>query len=264
MLRCFSLMVSVLKQVQQQLTVAAGGRMLSGWHAQVLPQLLAVAGLVAGQGMDVSQASVTEGQGQYDPQGGSSSVGPGGVSTAWLALSGRGMAEVGCVLACPAAVLWLQDCMRSGDSSVCMAALQQLASLYKAVKWVAEQLAMQQQQSCAGPAADAASLRKLQEQAAALFTQWQPLHDACAVALDSTSSRQAQVAALSAFGAACGAGGWLPAGLQELGEGVWSAFPQRYTCGYPACANLQALTEYSTAKFSCPGCKVGPCMVYLA
>mgnify|MGYP001807138722 FL=1 len=143
-----------------------------------------------------------------------------------------------------------------------MEALKQLASLYKTVKWVTEQLAVQQQPSCAGPAADAASLRKLQKQAVALFKQWQPLQDACAAALDSASgSSQAQVAALSAFCAACGTGGWLPVGLQELGEGVWSAFPHKYACGDPGCVNLQALTETSAAKKSCTDCKVRPCMV---
>jgi hypothetical protein len=264
--RCCSLLVSVLKQVQQQLAVAAGGRALPGWHTKVLPQLLAVAGRVAGLGMDVSAAAVTQPSGQDPaaPEGGSSSMGQGGTSTVWLALSGRGIAAVGCVLACPAAVLWLQDCMRAGDSGVQMAALQQLARLHRAVKWVAEQVAAQQQPSCAGPAVDAASLRKLRKQAAVLLTQWQPLQDACAAALDRASSSQAQAAALSAFSAACGGGGWLPVSLQELGEGVWSAFPHKYACGYTACANLQALTECSTAKFSCPDCRVRQCMVHLA
>jgi hypothetical protein len=262
-------MVSALKQVQQQLAVAAGGRalllLMPGWHVQVLPLLLAVACLVAGLGTDVSGAVTTEapGQGTADPEGASSSMGLGGVSTAWLALSGRGIAAGGCLLASPVAVLWLQDCTRAGDSTVRMAALKQLASLYKTVKWVTEQLAVQQQPSCAGPAADAASLRKLQKQAAALFKQWQPLQDACAAALDGANSSQAQVAALSAFGAACGAGGWLPVGLQELGEGVWSAFPHKYACGDPGCVNLQALTETSAAKKSCTDCKVRPCMVVL-
>jgi hypothetical protein len=258
-------MVSALKQVQQQLAVAAGGRalllLMPGWHAQVLPQLLAVACLVAGLGADVSGAAEAPGQGIADPEGASSSMGLGGVSTAWLALSGRGIAAGGCLLASSVAVLWLQDCTRAGDSSVRMAALKQLASLFKAVKWVTEQLAAQQQQCCAGPAADSASLRKLQKQAVTLFKQWQPLQDACAAALNTASSSQAQVAALSAFGAACGAGGWLPVGLQELGEGVWSAFPHKFACGDPACVNLQALTETSAAKKSCTDCKVRPCMV---
>lgn len=104
-------------------------------------------------------------------------------------------------------------------------------------------------------------LRKLQQQAAALVQQWQPLLDACTEALTTTSSgtssrRQALLAALTAFGVACAQDGWLPGALQELGSAVWSAFPQKFACNDPACNNLAGLTETSCAKKLCTDCKV--------
>lgn len=304
-------MVSLLKQVQVQLL--APGRP-QGWHTMVLPLLLALANLAAHLGADLFLASADAAPGAAEDGASTSSSSAGGMSgvnTVWLALSGRGIAVAGAVLAC--ARPWLQDCMRADDASsevaadcsseragdgsaesTRKAALHELVRSVGALSWVAEQLASVQQQQkvavqqekgatasssaaaavvpvAAAAAAscppalptDAAVLCKLHAHAEQILSQLEPLYETCAAGLDDSSTEAAQVAALAAFSEAIGGsstGEGLPAALQELGEGVWSAFPHRHVgCNDPACTQLSpALTEVSAAKKLCTNCKVRP------
>lgn len=243
--RCCSLAVSSLKQAQQQLP---GISHKPGWGVHLMPQLRSIAAGAASRG---AAACATENS--ADNQSGWR---PGGVNTAWLALTGRGLLAAGLVLASP--VGWFMQCDRAGESSR-VVALRQLEKLGRGciVSECLEYLLQQQQQG----AVDAAVLHKLQQQAEAAIEHWQASEELYNEAL-STGREGLQVAALCAFAKDCGEGIWLPGALQELGSAVWSAFPQKYACNDPACGNLEGLTEASCAKKACTDCKVRKVMSF--
>lgn len=267
--RACTLAVSLLKQVQQL-------RSWSGWDVRLVAHVLALANHAALLGGEVlSAATLVDGPCRQDAaiaKAFASGWAPAGVSTAWLALTGRGLAAVGSVLGC--AEPWIRMHMHAQDSALRAAVLEGLSHHGVAVSWLSGELtrlqaAHQQLQDAVSPTAgaaqavfgalrvDARALRQLQQQAAALAERWQRLRDACSAA-SSSGSKDAQSAALSAVAVSCSQGeeGWLPEALQSLGAAVWAAFPQRYACNDPECDNLEALTEASCARKTCTGCKV--------
>jgi hypothetical protein len=209
-MRACSLAVSLLKQAQQL-------RSWSGWDVRLVTYVLALANHAALLGGEVlSAATLADGPCRQDAaiaQAFASGWSPAGVSTAWLALTARGLAAVGSVLGC--AEPWIRMHMHVQDSNVRAAVLEGLSHHGAAVSWLSTELtrlqaAHQQLQDAAGPAAgaalalfgalrvDANALRQLQQQAAALAERWQRLRDACRAA-SSSGSTDVQIAALGAF-----------------------------------------------------------------
>jgi len=146
--RCASLTVSVLKRAQLELQAA---NHMDGWHACVLPELLGAANSAACTGREVLTAAeqgASSSQHAADAAAASSSSwGPGGVDTAWLALTGKGLQAVGGVLA--SATPFIATCTSMGNESSWTEVLQVLRCHHQAVTWTAAQLArlhaMQQQ-----------------------------------------------------------------------------------------------------------------------
>ena len=183
--------------------------------------------------------------------------------TAWLAITGRSLAVVGRLL--QSAVPLLEATVAApGHPLQFDALLETLEQYHPALLWLAEMLSqLQQAQGSTSPPpaavrVDSNTLQQLAQQASQLARR------VVGLLPNRVFSSERRVFELQCgFVASCGDAckqGWLPQGLQDLGVGVWSAFPQSFACNEPSCLNLEGLTESSCAKKCCTGCKVGGCV----
>jgi hypothetical protein len=100
-------------------------------------------------------------------------------------------------------------------------------------------------------AATPADITQLLQQAAGLLLQLAPIAQAfCA---NDEGAEGADVLAMQRLHAACQAGG-LPEQLYSFGMACCATFPQRGSCGNPACTSLEKFTETALASQGCSGC----------